>query len=118
MFKPDLASNRPHWQRSPPASCWGTPGRRSQWPQELSSTLLGPGNGQDIGHPLILCSAFLLQVIGCLGPVRRTLKSPSTVSSGNSQLWPATRSRNPSCCLVEEDDGLSKVGGSLRKVAA
>ena len=64
------------------------------------------------GHPLILCSAFLLQVIGCLGPVRRTLKSPSTVSSGNSQLWPATS------CLVEEDDGLSKVGGSLRKVAA
>jgi len=80
MFKPDfglskkLTSNRPRWQHSPPASCWGTPDRRSQWPQELSRTLLGPGPG----HLLILHSAFLLQVIGCMGPVRRTLKPPST----------------------------------------
>ena len=43
------------------------------------------------------------------------------VSDNNSnpaELWPATRPRNTASCLVEEDDSLSKVGGSLRQVAA
>ena len=94
------------------------------------------------GHPLIL-SLFCLSAsgdwvpgpFGALSGLARSEKDVPEVHTdrwirqlpclrqqlkpgGNSQLWPATRPRNPSSCLVEEDDGLSKVGGSLRKVAA
>ena len=85
-----LASNQPHLQRNPPASCWGTPSRRSQWPSN-SRTLCARAS---IVHLILPCTG------------RRRLGQGKLRPAQEPHLLPAQGSLAPTACTSQTSSSL------------